>query len=219
MNLLFDLDGTLVDSAPDLHAAATLMLREEGAAPLDLPTIRGFIGDGVPMLVERIMRRAFGHVDPDRHAAMERRFMAHYDAAPTALTRLYPGVRHALAALAEAGHRMALCTNKPAATSRAILRGLGIEDHFPVVIGGDSGHARKPDPAPLHAALAALGGRASLYVGDSEIDEAAAQAAGLPFVLYTEGYRKVPVEAMRFAASFDHFDQLPALVAGHADAV
>lgn len=218
-NLIFDLDGTLIDSAPDLHAAAVLLLREEGQEPLDLATIRSFIGNGVPVLVERIMQRVFGTVDPVRHGMLEKRFMAHYEAAPTALTRLYPGVDHAIKALVTQGHRLALCTNKPAATSRTILRDLGIAGYFGAVIGGDTLRARKPDPAPLHAAIDALGDKdaPSLYVGDSEIDAKAAHAAGLPFLLFTKGYRNVPVTELRFTASFEHFDELPSLVAAQIE--
>ena len=212
--LIFDLDGTLVDSAPDIHAATAAMLREAGAEPLAPATIRGFVGHGVPALVARVAAAAFGPVGPDRLAALEARFMAHYDAAPVALTRPYPGVADALDALAAGGHALGLCTNKPEATARAILRGLGLDRHILVVVGGDTTPARKPDPAPLRAAIAALGAGSALFVGDSEVDAETAAACGTPFLLYTAGYRRGPPEAMPHAAAFDRFDALPGLVAG-----
>lgn len=209
-SIVFDLDGTLVDSAPDIHAAVNRMLAEEGAAPMDLAQVCGFIGNGVPVLVQRVMQ---AHSWPaEDHPRLLSRFMTHYDAAPAELTRLYPGVAAALDRLAAAGHRFALCTNKPAATSQSILRHLGIAGHFPVIVGGDSLPQRKPDPAPLKAAFNALGALAGWYIGDSEVDAETAQSAGAPLVLFTLGYRKTPVEEIYHAARFDSFDQLPALL-------
>lgn len=218
--IIFDLDGTLIDSAPDIHVAATLTLQEEGQEPLDLATIRSFIGNGIPMLIERIMLRVFGIIEPRRHDLLERRFMEHYNAAPTTLTRVYPGVKGALTRLVQMGHQLALCTNKPEKTSRAILNGLGIGDEFAVVIGGDTLAERKPDPAPLHAAVTALGNSSVVvYVGDSEIDEEAALAADIPFLLFTEGYRKKTIEEMHFAVSFSDFGCLPDLVTAQVEGV
>lgn len=212
--IIFDLDGTLIDSAPDLHAAAGKLLREMGEEPLDLRTIRGFIGNGVPVLVERIARAVSHPTDTARLAVLEHRFMVLYTAAPAALTRVYPGVQPALAELRAQGHRMSICTNKPAATARKILDLLDIGANFDAVIGGDGPGPLKPDAAPVHAAARALGEAGdALYVGDSEIDAQAAQAAGMPFLLFTQGYRRAPIDEVRFAASFDRFDQLPELVA------
>lgn len=211
-SIIFDLDGTLIDSAPDIHAGIAQLLQEERLAPLDLATVQSFIGNGVPVLIERVMQHCFGSVDPARRDSFIARFMAHYSAAPTALTRLYPGVKDALVQLQDEGHAIGLCTNKPAAISRAILAGLDVAQHFQAIIGGDSVGAKKPDPAPLHAAVEALGRRAATYVGDSEIDATAAAAASLPFLLFTEGYRKRPVAEIAHLASFSDFRSLPALI-------
>ncbi|WP_366556537.1 phosphoglycolate phosphatase [Aquibaculum sediminis] len=211
-SIIFDLDGTLIDSAPDIHAGVAKLLQEEGLAPLDLATVQSFIGNGVPVLIERVMQHCFGSVDPARRDSFIERFMAHYNAAPTALTRLYPGVKGALIRLQDDGHAIGLCTNKPAAISKAILAGLDVAQHFRAIIGGDSVGAKKPDPAPLHAAVEALGGGAAIYVGDSEIDATAAAAAGLPFLLFTEGYRKRPAAEIAHLASFADFQGLPALI-------
>ena len=210
--VVFDLDGTLIDSAPDLHAAAQTMLAEAGLPPVTLPQVQGFIGNGVPVLVARVLAAVGGPADPEAAAALTARFLAHYMAAPTALTRPYPGVPAALAALAAAGHPLAVCTNKPAAPARAILAAFGLDAWISEVIGGDSLPLRKPDPAPLQAAFALLGG-SGVYVGDSEVDAATAQAAGAPFLLFTEGYRKTPLAELPHRAAFADFARLPALVA------
>ncbi|NNU80842.1 phosphoglycolate phosphatase [Halovulum dunhuangense] len=211
--IVFDLDGTLIDSAPDIRAAANAMLSELGAEDLDLPMLRSFIGNGTLKLVERALTaRALPTDEGFLHDA-HHRFTAHYNASPAALTVLYPGVEAALAALLDAGHVLGICTNKPEAPARAILKHFGMADLFPVVVGGDSLPVRKPDPAPLRTAYAALGAAPMLYVGDSEVDADTAAAAGLPFALFTEGYRKSPVAALRHDFAFDHFDALPAHVA------
>lgn len=210
MILVFDLDGTLVDSAPDIRAAVNRMLAGLEQGPLDLPTIIGFVGNGMPKLVERAM--AVRGIDPARHKALTQVTLDHYNAAPSALTRPWPGVPQALAALEAAGHRLAVCTNKPEAPARAILADLGLARHFPVVVGGDSLPVRKPDPAPALACVRALGGGAAAFVGDSEVDAETAAAAGLPFYLFSQGYRKSPVEALPHRASFSDFADLPGLI-------
>ncbi|MDQ2094139.1 phosphoglycolate phosphatase [Rhodalgimonas zhirmunskyi] len=205
--VVFDLDGTLVDSAPDIQAAANRMLEGEGLAPLDLPTLISFIGNGLPKLVERVMRTR--GIDPARHEELTQVTLAHYSADSSDLTVLYPGVRAALQALQAKGYALGLCTNKPEAPARDILRALGIEDFFAVVVGGDTLPVKKPDPAPLFTAFEALGEGARLYVGDSEVDAATAKAAGVDFALFTEGYRKGPVEQMLHKARFADFAELP----------
>ena len=210
MILIFDLDGTLIDSAPDIRAAVNRMLAGEGLEPLDLPTVTDFVGNGMPKLVERVM--AVKGIDPARHKALTQVTLDHYNAAPSALTRPYPGVPQALAALEAAGHRLALCTNKPEAPARAILADLGLSRHFPVVIGGDTLTVRKPDPAPALECVKAMGGGDAAFIGDSEVDAETAEAAGLPFYLFTEGYRKSPVSALPHRAAFSDFAALPGLI-------
>jgi phosphoglycolate phosphatase len=209
--LVFDLDGTLIDSAPDIHAASARMLKDFGHPPLSAPVVQGFIGNGAPVLVRRVMA-AVGAGTAD-HALWFARFLHHYEADPATLTRPYPGVTGALAALAGAGHAMGLCTNKPEAPARAILAHFGLDRHFAAVVGGDTIGVTKPDPRPLSHLLAALPPGPRLYVGDSEVDSETARAAGVPFALFTQGYRKTPVDAMPHDFAFSHFDDLPALVA------
>ena len=207
--VVFDLDGTLIDSAPDIHAAVNRMLAEVGAAPLDLARVTSFIGNGVPVLIERVQAaRAL----PQPHGDLMARFLGHYNADPATLTRLYPNVRETLQALAAAGWAIGLCTNKPVGPSHEILAAFGIDGLFRAVVGGDSLAEKKPDPAPLLHAAAALGRARTAYVGDSEVDAETAHRAALPFALFTHGYRKTPVADLHHDALFDDFAALPAIL-------
>lgn len=205
--IVFDLDGTLIDSAPDLHAALNKVLTDEGAAAVSLQQTRSFIGHGIPHLVHAA-RLASG-IDPAREAAMTAAMFRHYMAAPARLSRPYPGAIACLETLQARGHPLGLCTNKAIAPTRMILEALGLARFFPVVIGGDSVAQKKPDPAPLHAAFAPLG-PPLLYVGDSEVDSETARAAGIPFALHTEGYRKADVRELPLAFAFSDFAELAA---------
>lgn len=207
--IVFDLDGTLVDSAPDIHAAANAVLRDYRVPPMTLDTVRGFIGEGVEALWVKIMRAH--RMDPALHRDLIAAFMVRYQRA-TGLTRLYPGVIGTLGALADRGHPLGLCTNKPAGPTRVVLDTFGLAGVFAAVVAGDSLPERKPDPAPLRAAFDALGAGPGYYVGDSEIDAATAAAVPVPFVLFTRGYRRTAVERMVCHARFDDFAQLPALI-------
>ncbi|MDZ4135183.1 MAG: HAD hydrolase-like protein, partial [Paracoccaceae bacterium] len=135
--IIFDLDGTLIDSAPDIHAVANRVLTEAGFAPLTVPQVRGVIGKGVPHLVERLLETAGQDPAGPHHAPMVARFNAAYETA-VGLTLCYPGVVAALDALAASGFILGICTNKPVSPARAVLRHLGLLDRFALVIGGDS---------------------------------------------------------------------------------
>lgn len=210
--VVFDLDGTLIHSAPDIHVAVNRMLQDEGHQELDLATVTSFVGNGLPKLVERVM--AARGIPADRHARLSRATLDHYNAAPADLTRPYPGVAAALQALAEAGHPLGICTNKPEAPARAILETLGLLPMFASVVGGERLPVNKPSPEPLHACVQELGGGRAIFVGDSEVDALTAAAADIPFVLFTEGYRKSPVTDLRHQAAFADFLVLPAVIAG-----
>lgn len=206
--VLFDLDGTLVDSAPDIHAGVTALLAEEGVALLPFATVRGFIGGGVPVLMTRVIG-ATG-MPPDRHADLCARFITRYEHDPGGLTRPYDGVEAALDALAHLP--LGLCTNKPEGPTRALLAHLGWSGRFAVIVGGDTLPRRKPDPAPLFEAIARIGGGPVVFVGDSEVDAATAHGAGVPLLLFTKGYRSTAVADLPHRAAFDHWSDLPALV-------
>lgn len=213
--IIFDLDGTLIDSAPDIHAAVNKALAETGDGELSFDTVRGFIGNGVAVLLERVIE-AQG-LSPDRHAAMLDSFLRHYAADPTTLTTLYPGVVDAIEQFRDEGWAMGVCTNKPEAATHQILKAFGIDQFFGAVVGGDSTDVIKPDPKPLLTCIEKLGADGAVYVGDSEVDAACAQRAGIRFALFTEGYRKGDIDDMPQDARFSDFDVLVAIVARLAD--
>jgi len=207
--IVFDLDGTLIDSAPDLHAIANALLAEEGATPISLDHAREFIGNGASVFVQKM--RAAGSIPDSEHARVLAAFTERYSDAVT-LTQLYPGVRDALDRLHREGHGLGICTNKPIRPCRAVLRHFGLDHYFTVVVGGDSLPVYKPDPAPLNAAFEALPEGPEVYVGDSEVDAETAHHAKVPFLLFSEGYRKCPVERLAHSAAFRAFAELPGLV-------
>ncbi|HLZ68140.1 MAG TPA: phosphoglycolate phosphatase [Aliidongia sp.] len=210
--VLFDLDGTLIDSAGDLHHAVNRMLASFDRAPLSLTDVIGMIGNGVPTLVSRALAARPGA--PVEHGDAMARFNAAYDAAPTALTRPYPGVTETLDRLAAAGVEMGVATNKHAASARTILADLGLARYFAHLIAGDSLPFRKPDPRVLTETLARLGltPADAWMIGDSEVDAATAEAAGVDFILMTYGYHHRPVAEIPARHRLDHFSDLARLL-------
>lgn len=202
-NVIFDLDGTLIHSEPDLRAAANKMLATMDLAPLSEAQITSFIGNGVPKLVERCLAVYNLPTNPEAVAT----FLRFYDADPFTLTQPYPTVVDCLVALKAAGCKIAVCTNKPEAPARVILDGLGLTQYFDFIAGGDTYPTMKPDPAPLHGCAEALGGDA-IYVGDSETDEKTASNAGMVFALFEGGYRKTPTSEMQHNLLFTDFGDL-----------
>lgn len=206
--LLFDLDGTLVDSAPDLRAALNEMLRERGRPPLSPLQVRRMIGDGVAALVARAL--AASGVNIADRAALSR-FLELYEANATRLTRPYPGVPETLTVLRRRGYRMAVCTNKPQRATIAVLQGLELAALFDAVAGGDRFAVRKPDPGHLLGVIDELRGEPmrTAMIGDNENDAAAARGAGLPLVLMRYGYARGDPAALAADALLDHFPELP----------
>ncbi len=208
--IVFDLDGTLVDSAPDLQGIANRLLALRGLAPITLDEARSFIGQGVAVFVAKL--RAARGIAQAEQAGVLADFMAQYDEAVT-LTLLYPDVAQTLTTLRDDGHFLALCTNKPMRPTLAVLRHLDLAGHFTKILAGDSLPQHKPDPAPLLAAFDMGGTGPDLYIGDSEVDAETARRAGVIFLLFTEGYRSTAVADLPHRAAFSDFSQLPALVA------
>ncbi|MFK7870389.1 MAG: HAD-IA family hydrolase [Roseobacter sp.] len=202
--IVFDLDGTLIDSAPDIQNIANTALAELGVAPISLQETHSFIGEGVDAFVRKM--RAARDVSDTQHDKLLQGVVSRYDDAVT-LTVMYPGVTEALALLSR-NYAMGICTNKLHRPAMAVLKHLRIDHFFGTVWGGDNDLARKPDPAPLIAAFDALGEGTRIYVGDSEVDAETAKRAGVPFVFFTEGYRKLPIESIPHTARIDSFSNL-----------
>ncbi|MCC6007847.1 MAG: phosphoglycolate phosphatase [Rhodobacteraceae bacterium] len=209
--IVFDLDGTLVDTVPDIHACALDVLDGAGLPPVGLSQSRRFIGHGAAHFVDCLARHGRLAPGDPRRATMLARFLEIYPRA-TERSTLYPGVPEMLAALGQTGLRLALCTNKPEAPTRAVLAHFGLEASFAAVICGDTLPQRKPAPEPLLAALAGVGANQGLFIGDSEVDAECARAAGVPFVLCTEGYRSAEIAALPHRAAFSHHAALPHLL-------
>jgi phosphoglycolate phosphatase len=209
--VIFDLDGTLVDSAPDLTDAMNAVLAQEGMAPLPEAEVRHLVGEGARAL----LRRGFaehGRTFPDGEAgdALVGRYLDHYEGHLTARSRLFPGAEACLDALAASGAKLAVCTNKVERLALPVLDQLGVLDRFAVVLGRDSLPKHKPDPAPL-LEIARRTRRRGVMVGDTDTDIAAAAAAGMPCFLARFGYGE-PEEGA--AVGFDGFEALPKLIEG-----
>jgi phosphoglycolate phosphatase len=210
--VVFDLDGTLIDSAPDMHRAVNLMLADLGCPPLSLPEIRTMVGDGASALIARALAaRQCVTADPTKSLD---EFLEHYEANPTAVTQTFPGVSETLERLQAFGLTLAICTNKPSRLTHMILESLGIARFFVRVIAGDSLPFRKPDPRALLEVLNVFGTppAAALMVGDSEVDAATAHAANVPFILMTYGYHRGPIDSISSIATLDHFAELATLL-------
>ena len=211
--VIFDLDGTLVHSAPTIAAAANALVAELGREVLPIATVLGFVGHGMERLVTRVLE-ATGGVPAGGVAPHLARYRGIYEADPLSGTQVYVGVGDALGRLAAAGHGLGVCTQKPVAPSRNILAGFGLMPPVTALTGGDSIAVLKPDPAMLVHAAEQLPPGPVIYVGDSETDAATAANAGVPFVLHLPGYRHGPLEAIARAAEFKDFAELPGIVAG-----
>ncbi len=212
--VVLDLDGTLVDSLPDIADALNAGLAAEKLPPFDLNRVRGLVGGGVKKLVERAFA-ALGpeYADPDLMRRVLGAAVAYYRAHPCDKTRLYPHAREALDALAHVGVPLGLCTNKPIDITRDILAALDIARYFAAIEGGGA-LPLKPAPDMLLAACAALGvaPREAVLVGDSGADAGAARAAGSRLVLTTHGYSSTPVAQLAPDALIDGFaDLVPVL--------
>jgi phosphoglycolate phosphatase len=205
-SVIFDLDGTLINSAPDILAAVNRTLSDRNVEPINLVTLTSFIGNGLPHLVRLTMEHV--GLPLSEHAAMSKKTLAYYNSASANLTQFYNGVPEFLQYLNKLGVTMGICTNKPYEPTMDILQKFHIIKYFDVVIGGDSLPQRKPDPTPLQRAIDTLGAKKILYVGDSEVDAETALRARVPFALFTRGYRNTPVDDLPHVIAFEDFSEL-----------
>jgi phosphoglycolate phosphatase len=210
--IAFDLDGTLVDTAPDLVGTLNVILAEEGLQPLAMAHARDLIGHGARRLLERGFQAAGEPLPDERMPALFDRFVARYQAHIADESRPFPGVVDALEALRADGARLAVCTNKPTGLSNRLLGALDLARLFEAVVGPDGAPGAKPDPRHLLTAVAAAGGTPdrAIMVGDAATDAGAARAAHVPLILVSFGYTDVPAADLEPDILIDHFDALPA---------
>lgn len=196
--VVFDLDGTLVDTLPDLHAAVGSLLAERGLEVPAAAEVRRMIGDGARKLVERALEWSAGAVGEAELEAAHERFLAIYNAAPCRDSRVFANAEAALDRLAARGLALGVCTNKPQQPTDTILEVLGLRQRFRAIVGGDAVTRRKPHPDHLREVLARLGATAegTVMVGDSRNDLMAARGCGMRCILVDFGYSAEPVETL-----------------------
>jgi phosphoglycolate phosphatase len=212
--IVFDLDGTLVDTAPDLIAALNTILAREGLPPVAFEAARNMVGGGARRMIERGL--AAEGVTPVA-AQVERlcgQFIDHYAAHIADRSRPFPGVEAALDDLARGGCRLAVCTNKLEWLSLRLLGALGLVDRFAAICGADTFGVQKPDAAILHGTVARAGGHSdvAIMVGDAITDIAVARAAGIAVIAVDFGYSETPVAELAPDRIVSSFDRLPEVV-------
>jgi len=212
--IIFDLDGTLVDTAPDLLAALNAVLTAEGHSPVIPADLRHLVGHGARAMFEHALLRTGASVPPSRLASLTEGFLAYYRANIACGSAPFPGVPETLDLLAGRGAGLGICTNKAQDLTELLLEALNLTRHFPAVIGGGRTPYSKPDPRHLLETVNALKGRRdrAVLVGDSPVDVAAARAAGIPVIAMSYGYTPVPVAELGADAIADDFAALPELI-------
>ena len=196
--ILFDLDGTLVDTAEDLAGALNRALKTIGRKPCSIEVVKSMIGGGFPNLVAKGLEATGGPLPEAQFEEFVKKSRDDYEANVAVASKLYPGVSEALRALSMRGAKMGVCTNKPAGPSRKLLESLGIAKYLPVLVGGDSLPFKKPDPRMARETLKRLNVEAehAVLVGDSETDLKLGRAAKLPVILIEGGYELKPVKTL-----------------------
>ncbi|WP_456429353.1 phosphoglycolate phosphatase [Nitratifractor sp.] len=212
--LLFDLDGTLIDSVPDLSRALNATLKELGLPTYDEATIRVWIGNGAAMLVKRGLAGKREIEEEPQEALFERAmeiFLKNYEEVLNDATGLYPEVEETLKKLRERGYRMAIVTNKPSQFVGPILKNLAVESYFDHIVGGEDLPRKKPDPLPLLHACERLGcdPKKAVMIGDSSNDILAARAASIPSIAVSYGYSaERPIESFGPDAVVGRFGEI-----------
>jgi phosphoglycolate phosphatase len=218
--LVFDLDGTLIDTAPDLVDTLNVVFAREGMAPVPFDIARTYIGTGARTMIVRGAEADGRELPPAKLDQMFADFLAHYGEHVADRSKPFPGLTDALDELAAAGHRFAVCTNKLERLSLLLLDALALSHRFDAICGADTFEMRKPDPEVLRRTIKAAGGdpQRAIMIGDSATDIRTARAAGVPVIAVDFGYTERPVAELGPDRIISHFAQLPAAVSALAPA-
>ena len=213
--IVFDLDGTLVDTAPDLLGALNAVLTVEGHEPVVPADLRHIVGHGARAMFEHALQRTGAPVTPERLKALTEQFLAYYRVNIARGSRPFPGVPETLTLFAGRGAGLGVCTNKPQDLTELLLDALDLTRHFPAIIGGGRTPYSKPDPRHLLEVVSALKGKRerAILIGDSPVDVEAARAADIPVIAMSYGYTPVPVHELGADAVVDDFAELPEVIA------
>lgn len=208
--LVFDLDGTLADTARDLIATLNILLQREGLPPVGHDAARYLVGAGARALIERGFKLAGAPLDVREADRLVKEFLAHYESHIADETRLFPGAESALKRFADAGFILAICTNKPEGLARLLLEKLSAAEYFSAICGRGSFEVHKPDPRMLHLTIERAGGDPSraIMVGDSKTDIDTAKNAGAPIIAVDFGYTDAPIASLGPDRIISHFDEL-----------
>ena len=213
--IVFDLDGTLVDSAPDLIDSLNVILEREGCAAVPLDVGRKYVGKGGKVMLKRGFAAQGRELPYGRLDTLFAAFLAHYNEHLTVKTRFYPGVLAALDRLAAKGHAFAICTNKLEHSSKKLIAELDATARFRAIVGQDTFPVAKPNGAVFHRTVEKAGGdpATAIMIGDTETDIATARDAKVPVIAVDFGYAPEPIATLGPDAVISHFDQLDAAVA------
>jgi phosphoglycolate phosphatase len=205
--IVFDLDGTLVHTAPDLTNALNDVLTRRGHKPVSIESIRDSVGHGARVMIEQALARAGADGDVDRMLA---EFLVHYEANIARESRPYPGMLAALDRLADQGANLAICTNKRESLTHLLLQELEIKHYFSAIAGRDTFAVAKPHPGHLTGTIALARGnpKRTLMIGDSDIDLRTARAASIPMIFVSFGYGAIPADGFAPDAVIDNFGEL-----------
>jgi len=214
--LVFDLDGTLIDTAPDLIDTLNVVFAREGLPPVPYDTARNLIGGGARAMIARGIEAEGRVPTPAMLDQLFAGFIVHYSEHIADRSRPFPGLIDALDTLAAQGHLLAVCTNKLERLSRLLLDALDLAERFAAICGQDTFGIQKPDPEVLRRTIAAAGGspQHAIMIGDSLTDIRTARAAGIPVIAVDFGYSEKPVSEFAPDRIISHFAQLPASIAG-----
>jgi phosphoglycolate phosphatase len=213
--IVFDLDGTLVDSAPDIGRALNQVMDLEGMAHTPEPLVRAFVGNGARVLIEKSAAYQGAHYKDERLDQLTAAFIEFYRADIAGKSKLYPNMEAALDSLAAAGARLAVCTNKRHDLALELIEALGITNRFAAIVGADAVANRKPHPGHYLETVARAGGQLSrsVMVGDSTNDVRSAQSAGAPAIIYRFGYNDMAPDEMGADAVIDDYGLLESVAA------